>query len=151
MALLKLTKYIAPSCVVPRLEAETKQEAIEELLRTLQSHVAIEDLDAVRKDVFERENQMSTGLTEGLAIPHAKSGGTKAMAVAVGLKPEGVEFDSLDGKPARVVFLVVSRVDRSGPHLECLAEIAQFYSNAEARERLLRATTAEGVINALSA
>ena len=151
MAPLKLLKYLPPSCAIARLKAETKQEAIEELLAALEAAGRLVDLATARKDVLDRERQMSTGLTDGLAIPHAKTQGVKELVLAAGLKREGIEFESLDGQPARVVFMVLSRVDRSGPHLECLAEIAQFFSRPEARARLLAAGTAREMIAALSA
>jgi len=151
LAPLKLVRYLKPSCVVPALKARTKQEAIEELLDCLRSLPAWYDVSAVRDDVFAREEQMSTGLTDGLAIPHAKSSGARQLCVAIGLKPEGIDFASLDDKPSKAIFLVVSRVDRAGPHLECLAEIAQFYSRPEARERLLRARNVEEIVAALDA
>ena len=149
MAALKLLKFLRPSCVVPKLEAENKEDAIEELIAALEAEGLLGDAEQVRADVFAREEQMSTGLTEGLAIPHAKSVGARDITVAVGLKPEGIDFESLDGKPAQAVFLVVSRADYAGPHLECLAEIAQFYSRPEARQRLLKATTTRQILETL--
>jgi len=151
LAPLKLVRYLKPSCVIPVLKAQTKQEAIEELLDCLRAEGLLEDVDAVREDVFAREEQMSTGLTDGLAIPHAKSAGARQLCVALGLKPEGIDFASLDDKPSKAIFLVVSRVDRAGPHLECLAEIAQFYSRPEARERLLKARSVEEIMASLEA
>ena len=149
MASQKLLRYITPACVIPRLAAEQKADAIEELLQVLAAQDLLDDVERVRQDVFARESQMTTGLTQGLAIPHAKSVGAKDLTVAVGLKPEGLDFESIDGLPARAIFLVVSRPDRSGPHLECLAEIARAYSNEAVRRALLEADTAQTVIAAL--
>ena len=151
MASLKLLKFLRPSCVITNMAATAKQEAIEELLLCLAREGLLDDTDKVRGDVLARERQMSTGLKDGLAIPHAKSEGAKALAIALGLKPEGLEFESLDGQPAKVIFLVVSRADRTGPHLQCLAEIAQFSANAEARGKLLEARSAEQALRALEA
>ena len=151
MAPPRLLRYFAPGCILPRLKAETKQDAIEELLQALDATGSVENLDQVRKDVFERENQMSTGLTEGLAIPHAKTAGVKELVMAVGLKPEGIDFESLDGQPARIVFLAVAGQEDTGPHLECLAEIAQIFSRPEARQRLIAARSADEVLAALEA
>ena len=89
-------------------------------------------------------------LGNGLAIPHAKSAGAKELVGALGIKPEGVEFDSLDRQPARVIFLVVSRHDRSGPHIQCLAEIAALYGRAEVRNALAAAKDPDQAISALS-
>lgn len=149
MASVKLLKLLKPACVIPRIEAETKQDAIEELLQALAAQGAIRDIDVVRKDVLERESRMSTGIPGGLAIPHAKSDGAREVAVAVGLKPEGIDFEALDGQPSYAIFLVVSGEAWSTPQLECLAQIAKLYSRPEARDRILSATTREQVLAAL--
>jgi len=151
MATLKFLKYLKPSCIIPHMKAADKTEAIVELVDKLGSEGLLDDVERVRKDVLDREALMSTGLKDGLAVPHAKSEGTKDMAVALGLKQEGIEFQSLDGQPARIIFLVVSRVDRAGPHLQCLAEIAQFFSDVQARTRLVQAETEQEALAALSA
>jgi len=149
MAPSRMLRFLKPSCIVPQLAAETKLEAIDELLAVLDREGLIRDLKVVRRDVLAREKQMSTGITDGLALPHAKSHGARGLAVAFGMKPAGIPFDSLDGKPATAIFLVVSRVDRSGPHLQCLAEITTFFSNPECRKRLLKADSVAAVMAAL--
>ena len=149
MASVKLLKHLRPACVIPRLKAATKQEAIEELLQALDAQGVIEDIDTVRRDVLERESRMSTGIPGGLALPHAKSAGARDVTVAVGLKPEGIDFESLDGEPSRAVFLVVSGDAWSAPQLECLAQVAKLYSRSDVRDRLLGATTREAVLAVL--
>ena len=149
MAPTRMLRFLKPSCVVPQLAAETKFEAIDELLAVLDREGLIRNLKTVRHDVLAREKQMSTGITDGLALPHAKSNGARDLAVAFGMKAVGIPFDSLDGRPATAIFLVVSRVDRNGPHLQCLAEITTFYSAPERRKRLLQARSVADVIATL--
>ncbi len=146
---MKLSRYLSPVLVRIGMKAEDKWQAIDELLALLEAQALLNDADRVRADLIERENKMSTGLESGLAIPHAKSTGVKHLAVALGIKPEGVEFDSLDGRPAQVIFLVVSRKDIAGPHIECLAEISTLYSREHVRKALLSAKTPQQAIRAL--
>lgn len=133
---MKLSKYLRPGSIIIGLSAQTKWEAIDELLAPLDRQGLVADAAKVREDLIARERKMSTGMERGLAIPHAKSSGAKELAVALGITPEGIEFDSLDGQPATMIFLVVSRHDRSGPHIQCLAEIAALYGRAEVRNAL---------------
>ena len=150
MAPPKFLDYLRISCVVDELEADTKEEVIEELLGRLQEADLLDDMGLVRTDVLDREVQMSTGLKDGLAIPHAKSEGARELAVALGLKRDGVEFQSVDGEPTRVIFLVVSREDEAGQHLKCLAELARMFTNPGSTERLLKARGDEGILAALN-
>ena len=147
---MKLSKYLRPASIIIGLSAQTKWEAIEELLASLDQQGLVADAAKVREDLVARERKMSTGMERGLAIPHAKSSGAKELAVALGIKPEGVEFDSLDGQPAKVIFLVISRHDRSGPHIQCLAEIAALYGREEARNALTAAKSPAQALSALS-
>ena len=147
---MKLNKYIVPSCIIVGLSADDKWQAIDKLLNGLADAGAVQDRAQVREDLFAREKKMSTGMEGGLALPHAKSDGAKTLAVAVGISSEGIDFDSLDGNPAHVLFLVVSRKDISGPHIQCLAEIARLYRDGACRRRLLRSSRPEDVIKALA-
>jgi len=142
---MNLTKYLKPSCIRINLDASDKWEVIETLLSALGRERLLADMDQVRADVIAREQKMSTGMEQGLALPHAKSTGVREMAVALGIAPRGVDFDSLDGKPAQVIFLVVSRKDVMGPHIQCLAEIAAAYRDVRLREQLVAAVDPEAV------
>lgn len=147
--MMKLSKYLRAGSVVMDLKAETKWEAIDELLAVLDRQQLVTDVALVHEALIAREKRMSTGLEAGLAIPHAKSEGVTKLAVAVGIKREGLEFKSLDGKPARVIFLVVARKDISGPHIQCLAEIASLYARKHVRASLMAAETPAEVMRIL--
>jgi len=147
---MNLQRYLKPECVVIGIKAKDKWEAIDELLDVLVRNGLVADAKQVRADVVAREKKMSTGMEFGLALPHAKSDGAKDLAIALGTAPDGIEFDSLDGKPARVVFLVVSRKDITGPHIQCLAEIASLYRNEKLRDALPKARTPEEALKLLS-
>ena len=139
-----------PDSVIIDLPAETKWEAIDELLAALDRQGLVADADRARADILARENKMSTGLENGLAIPHAKSTGARELALALGIRPAGLPFDSLDGRPAQVIFLIVSRKDTAGPHIQCMSEIVSLYARQEVRSALLAAKTSAEVIGVLS-
>lgn len=146
---MKLSKYLRPSSIVVGMRAATKSDAIIELLDVLVGQGLIADPEQARRDLFAREEKMSTGMEQGLAIPHAKSGGVKEMTVALGVKPEGIDFASLDGQPARVIFLVLPQKDVRGPHIQCLAEISLLYAREDIRRALLSARSPLAVMRAL--
>lgn len=122
---VQLADYLSPASAKVPLEAETKEEAIRRLVDQLARAGRITDADAVLEDVMEREATQSTGMENGLAIPHARTGGVKGMAVAVGVSRKGLDFQAFDGEPTHLIFLIASSPDDRGPHLQLLAAIAK--------------------------
>ena len=120
-----------------------KPGIIHELLDVLDRAGAIADRKAAEQAVFDREKCMSTGLEAGIAIPHGKTDTVDRLIVAVGLKPEGVDFDSGDGQPSRIFILTLSPASRSGPHIRFMAEISRLLQDSQVREKLLAAQTPE--------
>jgi mannitol/fructose-specific phosphotransferase system IIA component (Ntr-type) len=147
---MNLDKYLRPECVLIGMKAADKWEAIDELLGILDAQDLIEDMEVVRTDLHDRERKMSTGMEFGLALPHAKSNGAKSLAIALGVVKDGIDFDSLDHKPANVIFLVISRKDITGPHIQCLAEIARLYKDESLRERLSQVKTPQDALKLLA-
>ncbi len=141
--MMQLADYLEKEHIVADLQGNTKYEAIEELLKTLKDSDKLVDLDVTLQDVMAREGYLSTGLENGLAIPHAKTDGVSGLVVALGRKKEGIDFESLDGKPANLIFLVLSPRDTSGPHIQTLAVISRNMKEADLRQALLDAETAE--------
>ncbi|HAE21668.1 MAG TPA: hypothetical protein DCG47_05000 [Spirochaetaceae bacterium] len=122
MALIDL---IEESVVRAPLMAQNKDDAIRELVSTLAAAGRIQDPAIALKAVLEREAKGSTGLEEGIAVPHGKTAAAPALAIAIGVAPQGIDFGSMDGKPARLLFLILAPPDQAGPHIEALAEIAR--------------------------
>lgn len=141
--MMQLADYLDKEHIVADLQGNTKYEVIEELLKTLKDSDKLVDLDVTLQDVMAREGYLSTGLENGLAIPHAKTDGVSGLVVALGRKKEGIDFESLDGKPANLIFLVLSPRDTSGPHIQTLAVISRNMKEADLRQLLLDAATAE--------
>lgn len=146
---LDLSRYIQKSCTIVPLAGTTREEVIRELVSSLERAGRINDHDLVLADVLEREKTVSTGMEKGLAIPHARTAGVNGMAVAVGLSPEGIDFQALDGQPARLIFLIASSPDDRGPHLQLLAAIAKRLHDDTRREAALAAASPAQLVKAI--
>jgi fructose-specific phosphotransferase system IIA component len=121
------------------LKGQNKYEVIEELLDLLVKKGKIESRETCLNDLFEREQYLSTGLENGLAVPHAKSAAVKELLVSFGLSREGLDFQTLDGKPAHYIFLVLSPRDTSSPHIKVLAQITRNFREGDIGGKILKA------------
>jgi fructose-specific phosphotransferase system IIA component len=144
---MKLSEFLPVNHVSENLSGETKIEIIEELLSLMKKNDLIEEYEVALNDVLDREGYLSTGLENGLAIPHAKTDSIKELAIVFGVKKNGVAFESLDGKPADLIFLVLSPRDTSGPHIQALALITRNLKNANVRDQLKNCTSAKDIVD----
>jgi len=122
MALIEL---ISRETVKIPLVATTKPEVLRELVEFLYESRRVAEVDRVYSALVAREELGSTGLDGGIAVPHCKSDAVKNLTMAIGISRRGVDFDSLDGKPSQLFFLLVAPPDQTGPHITALAEIAK--------------------------
>lgn len=143
---MALYELLDASSILPQLQAETKDAAIEELVDTLESAGRISDRNAVLDAVLERERAMSTGLEDGVGVPHAKSGAVATLTAALGIKRDGLDFESADGKPTKIIFLLIAEENNPGPHVRALAKLARLLSDPEMRSALINAQTAEEIV-----
>lgn len=142
-------RVLGRQSVVLGLKGNDKTAIIAELVDTLLSAGLITDRESAMKVVLEREKKMSTGLQSGVAIPHGKTDTIDHLVAAIGIKKDGVEFESLDGLPAKIIVLTLSPTSRAGPHIQFLAEISKSLADATNRENILNATTQDEVIEIL--
>ena len=138
---MNLKKVLSPNTVWVDLKADTKQGIIEEMVDRLVAAGKISDREAVLQAVFEREEKMSTGMQNGVAIPHGKTDAVKALVAAVGLNKAGVDFDSMDGERCTIFIMTISPLKRRGPHMQFLAEVSRLIGQAAEREKLLACQT----------
>lgn len=131
------------------LKGEDKESIIRELLDLLEANGTLPDREAAEKAIFERESCMSTGMEQGIAIPHGKTDSVQRLLVAIGLKPEGIDFESGDGKPAKIIVLTLSPASRSGPHIRFIAEISTLLQEAALREKLLASSNPQEMLQIL--
>ena len=146
MALLDI---LSPESTIVDLKGETKEEIIAELVNSLHLGDAINDKDKVLQAVLEREKIMSTGIGDGIAIPHGKSHAVVKLVAALGTQKRGVDFEALDGEPAYVFFLLVSPANVSGPHIKALARISRLLKNDDFKKRLIAASSSEEIISVI--
>ncbi len=129
------------------LQSSTKKDVIRELIQTLKSAGKIKDVESVYQAIIKRESQGSTGLEKGIAVPHAKSAQVDNLTIAVGVSASGIDFQSIDGKPSTLFFLILAPPDQSGPHIEALAEIARLVRSSGFCEALINAKSAKEVVS----
>jgi PTS system fructose-specific IIA component/PTS system nitrogen regulatory IIA component len=124
---MKLSDLIDTKAIVSELEATTKEEVIKELISALDQAGKIDGKDAKKliAALMAREQLGSTGIGQGLAVPHAKHNSVGNLVAAFGRSKKGIDFDSLDGEPVYLVFLLLSNKEASGQHLEALAYITK--------------------------
>ncbi len=124
----KFTDFLSSSRFQPKVSALTREEVVRELASLAVKGTGL-DPQLVGDQVWEREQVMSTGLERGLAVPHARLPDLKAPVLAVGLSPNGVDFDSFDGQPTQLIFLILTPTRDNGAQLEILADISRTFQD----------------------
>ena len=142
---MRLSDLLPPAQIRIGLRARSKRDAIAELADLLPLP-AEGDRAAVVRAVLEREALMSTGIGRGVAVPHGKSPGVPRLMAAMATCPGGIAFDAVDGEPCRILLLLVSHPDDSGPHIRALAQVARVLNQEKAKRGLAEARTAEEVV-----
>jgi PTS system nitrogen regulatory IIA component len=143
---MNLKKALSKETICLNLESTAKNEVIEEMLGLLERAGKIPDRKAALKAIVDREKKMSTGMQNGIAIPHGKSDTVDGLVAALGVSKNGIDFESLDGQPSHIFVMTLSPVNRTGPHIQFLAEISRLLNSPQAREQLLDAETEEDVL-----
>lgn len=146
---MNLKDLLTPESVLLSIEPGSKESMIECLVAALPLEGGDDRRQKVYDAVLERENVMSTGIGRGVAIPHAKTDGVAGLMAAVGISREPVPFDSIDGKPVSVFFLIVSNSRTSSPHIKALSLISRVLNDGARKSALMEATTVEEVMEAL--
>ena len=140
---MQLTELLSPERIKIPLTATTKDEILAELVEVVGRNGSIRNLDEVLRSVREREEVLSTGIGSGVAIPHGKSPAVSDLYLVAGVKPEGVDFDALDGKAVNLFFLLVGPESAAGQHVKALSRISRLLRRDSFRIRLTEATTPE--------
>lgn len=140
---MNLHEILSPLAVSVKLHAVNKAGVIQELVSLLgrSGQLSAENQSKVIKEIEERENVSSTGLEEGVALPHVKTYEVKALTLAFGLHHEGVNFGSIDGKPSKIFILALGPRDNPAAYLGCISEITKFLISPENRKKILTAKT----------
>lgn len=145
---MDISEVLKPELMKFGMEATDKKQAILELAELMWENGFIEDLQGLVDATMEREAEYSTGIGMGVGIPHAKSAVVKQPVVAFGKSNKGIEFDSFDGEPVYLVFLIAVPEKSDKEHLNILSTLSRALMHEEVRDALMRATTPEEVISA---
>jgi len=147
---MKIVDLLNPSAIAANLKAKGKNEVLAELTDTLMQVENGLDRDEVIRVLQEREKLGSTGIGEGVAIPHGKLKNIGNLLISFGRSREGVDFDSMDGKPAHLFFLLIAPEESVGVHLKTLARISKLLKSQDVRKRLLDAETADEIFSVIT-
>jgi PTS system nitrogen regulatory IIA component len=148
---MKLIDILDESAIVADLTASTKTGALEALVEAMNAGNPALDKEDLLQVLLEREELGSTGIGDGIAIPHGKSQQLSSIVSGFGLSKQGIDFDSLDGKPAHLFFLLVAPENSVGTHLKMLARISRMLKNVEFREKLLQAESQQEIYQIIAA
>ena len=148
---MKITNFISKKSIALNVQPTDKHQAIDMLIDLLMTAGAIKDKEVVRRDILKREAQGSTGLSNGLATPHAQNNAIKKTAVSIITVPQGVEFDSIDGKPARLLVLFAAPMKSQDAEMTEMGRFAVILMDDELKESLIKAQTADEVLKLIDA
>jgi fructose-specific phosphotransferase system IIA component len=140
---MRLSELVHPQAVSVRLQARTKREAIAELVQLLESGHGVDSQGEILDRVLRRETMMSTGIGNGVAIPHGKARAADRMMAACGVSSEGVEFESVDGEPATLFVLLVAPESGGALHVKVLANISRLLKEDAVRRQLRESVSPE--------
>ena len=136
---MRLVEILEENNIIPDLKANDKKGVLEELTESISSHEPSVDKASLVKVLVDRERLGSTGIGDGVAIPHGKLSSVRHPIISFGRSKQGLDFDSMDGQPVYLFFLIVAPENSSGFHLQVLARIAKILKNSAFRKKLLEA------------
>jgi len=147
---VKITDLLKKETIALNLNARSKSDVIEGLVKKLDQAGRLNDASEFKKAIEEREEQSSTGIGEGIAIPHAKTAAVKEPAIAFGRTPSGVDYNSLDGQPANLFFMIAASEGANQTHLDTLSKLSTLLMDENFRKELEEARSEDEVIEAIN-
>ena len=146
-----ITKFIAKSCILPELVARNKSDALKELTHLLFDKKKMTSVGPALDQIMAREVTESTGIGRGIAVPHARVPGMKALACAVGRVPDGMDFMAVDRKPVHLIFLICYPPTQQTTYLNFVATVAKLLSDPERLGSMMKAEEADDMFDILEA
>ena len=147
---MKMMDFLHEKAVSVDIKATKKSDVIKELVDLLSQTHSLKQNDKLIKTLMNRESLGSTGIGQGIGIPHAKSDIVHELIGVLGISKAGVDFDSLDGEPTHIFILLVAPEDAAGPHLKALAKISRMLKDKFVRDSLIAAKDPKAVIDIIS-
>ena len=142
-----MSEIIEENSIIPDLKARDKNGVLEELAEVISNHEPSINKAELVKVLVERERLGSTGIGDGVAIPHGKTDAVTELLACVGIVKEGVDFKSLDGVPGKIFIMTLSPSTRSGPHVQFLADISRVLTSEGMRDKLINAETKDELLS----
>lgn len=130
---MNILDILSPKAIKVPLEAADKKAAIDELVDHAANAGLISNADGLKKIVWEREQQRTTGIGEGLAIPHGKSNASKSLVIAIGRPAQPIDFGAIDNKPVKLIVLLASPPDKTSDHIQALGKISRLMADPKFR------------------
>jgi PTS system nitrogen regulatory IIA component len=146
---MKIMEFINTKAVAADLKATTKEGVIKELSGLLAKAGAIKEDKTLVRTLLDREALGSTGIGQGVGIPHGKCSIVKELVAAFGISKRGVDFNALDGEPVYIFFLLLAPEDSAGPHLKALARISRLLKDKYVRNDLIKAESEQEILKIL--
>ncbi|RLC32522.1 MAG: PTS sugar transporter subunit IIA [Deltaproteobacteria bacterium] len=142
---MKLSEMIKEENIILELKAKDKKGVLEELAGVIARQEPSVDKEALVRVLLEREQLGTTGIGDGVAIPHGKLNGIEHPVISFGRSRKGLDFESMDGQPTFIFFLLVAPDNSSGVHLQVLAKIAKMLKSRPFRDKLMEADSTEAI------
>jgi nitrogen PTS system EIIA component len=146
---VKISEALQEACVITDIQGKTKSDVIAELVAALERAGLISEAEEAVRVIDDREKLGSTGIGEGVAIPHGKMGGLQTILCVFGRSAEGVDFDAVDGKPVHIFFLLLAPEDSAGLHLKMLSRISKILRDPSFRKRLAEQASTSDVYRSI--
>ena len=141
-----LYELLDKDSIVTSLASRTKDDVLEEMVDILDHAGKIQSKEAVLKAIIDRERIMTTGIGNGVAVPHCKTAAVNRLVAALGISREGIDFEAPDNQPARLIFILVAKENNPGPHVRALAKLAKLLSKEGVRDALVASSSPEDLL-----
>ena len=146
-ATVNLLDFLPESAIQVDLKSQSKKEALKELVQILAASHNVKNSTGILEALLEREELGSTGIGQGIAIPHGKSDSVNKVVSALGISKRGIDFDALDGEPVNIFIMLIAPANSAGVHLKILAKISRLLKDKFFRQALREAKTSQEVRN----
>jgi fructose-specific phosphotransferase system IIA component len=147
---MKVLDFLDKNAIDASIKSVKKEDVIKELVGLLSLAYPIKEKASLIQTLMNRESLGSTGIGQGIGIPHAKSNCVKELIAALGVSKNGVDFDSLDGEPTYIFMLLVAPEDAAGPHLKALAKISRMLKDKFVRDSIIAAKDEKAILNIIT-
>ena len=144
-----ISEHLKKNNIIINTQSSNRWDLFDEILDLAikNKEIKSENRETIKKALVDREKSMSTGMQYGIAIPHGKTDVVEKMVIAIGIKKDGIDFQSADGLPSKIFIMLLSPAGISGPHIQFLANIGKLLNNEKTRDKIISARSREEVVS----